>query len=80
MLMVKLSKVPIVFVHGYMTGALSNKPIADNFRQNYGYTDAEIYATTYGSTGSMFPVQTAMACEYVKLVSYLFCVFLDLLF
>jgi hypothetical protein len=43
--------------------------MADYFKQNYGYTDEELYATTYGATGSMFPVQTAMNCEYVKLVS-----------
>ncbi|KAI6184681.1 hypothetical protein M3Y97_00622100 [Aphelenchoides bicaudatus] len=65
----RTNKAAVVFVHGYMTSAQNTKPMADYFKQNYGYSDEELYATTFGSTG-IFPVQTAMTCEYSKLIRY----------
>ena len=64
----KTSKIPVVFVHGVSSSARSVWPIAQAFKL-YGYTDAEVYGTTYGISVGGMPMQPALMCEYMKAVS-----------
>lgn len=65
---VDLRKIPIVFVHGYTDFAGAVEPIAEYFKKNFGYTDEELYGTSYGTFVIGKPIQTGMKCEYIKMV------------
>ncbi|GMT15489.1 hypothetical protein PFISCL1PPCAC_6786, partial [Pristionchus fissidentatus] len=62
---------PVIFVHGVSDIAGGNiKKSADHFRKE-GYTDAELYGTTYfnGAQGNALKwTEYTMKCEYVKQV------------
>ncbi|KAI6203877.1 hypothetical protein M3Y94_00607600 [Aphelenchoides besseyi] len=62
----KTKKRPVILVHGSSTVAAHGIPIASVFR-THGYTDSELYATTYGEpTNSQFGLVRGYRCEYVK--------------
>lgn len=58
---------PVVFVHGSTTAASRMLPSRKKFLGN-GYSDAELYATTYGTAGNKTTIEETLACDYVKSV------------
>jgi triacylglycerol lipase len=63
---------PIVLVHGITNKIDRFSGIRQHFLDN-GYTDAEIYGTTWGDAGKTGFMFVAMTCDFVKQVS-LFCI------
>lgn len=63
-----VTKQAVVFVHGLTMNAYDFETIRQQFLKK-GYTDAELYATTWGVGDSSAVLETDMKCEYVKQVS-----------
>ncbi|KAI6184680.1 Triacylglycerol lipase [Aphelenchoides bicaudatus] len=62
----KTTRVPVVFVHGASTVAAHTVKMADAFRAQ-GYTDEELYATTFGDpTNSQYSRTGNQLCLYAR--------------
>jgi hypothetical protein len=58
---------PVIFVHGLLTSAGSTQPVAALFQSLGGYSDEELYATTYGPRGALI-WNAAIECLYAQAV------------
>uniref|UniRef100_A0A0M3IR70 Lipase domain-containing protein n=1 Tax=Ascaris lumbricoides TaxID=6252 RepID=A0A0M3IR70_ASCLU len=56
---------PVIIVHGITNRADRFSAIRDHFIAN-GYTDAEVFATTYGDAGKTNVLFVNMECDFVK--------------
>ena len=62
---------PVILVHG-ITNKASNFEHVRHFFKTHGYTDQEVYGTTYGDGGKTNVVFVTMNCHYMKVVCVLF--------
>uniref|UniRef100_A0A1I7Y4T8 Lipase_GDSL domain-containing protein n=1 Tax=Steinernema glaseri TaxID=37863 RepID=A0A1I7Y4T8_9BILA len=59
------SRQPVIIVHGITNNAGNFDKIRDHFLSK-GYTDEDIYGTTYGDSGKTNVLFVTMECSYVK--------------
>uniref|UniRef100_A0A915EUF3 Uncharacterized protein n=1 Tax=Ditylenchus dipsaci TaxID=166011 RepID=A0A915EUF3_9BILA len=63
----KTSHFPVIFVHGMFTSAGTTQPMSAFFQSSGGYSEEELYATTFGPRGSLV-ISGAMDCQYSQTV------------
>jgi len=61
----RTARYPVIFVHGMMTSAGTTQPMASFFQSSGGYTDEELYATTFGPKGSLL-LSGEMECQFAQ--------------
>ncbi|KAI1729674.1 lipase (class 2) domain-containing protein [Ditylenchus destructor] len=66
----KTSKYPVIFVHGMLTSAGTTQTMASFFQSSGGYSEEELYATTFGPRGSLV-ISGAMDCQYSQTIRYM---------
>jgi triacylglycerol esterase/lipase EstA (alpha/beta hydrolase family) len=66
----KTTHYPVIFVHGMMTSAGTTQTMAAFFQSSGGYSDDELYATTYGPRGSLL-LSATMDCQYAQSIRYM---------
>jgi hypothetical protein len=59
---------PVILVHGITNKAQRLSTIRHHFMHRGGYTNGDIYATTYGDGGKTIVFFVSMQCDYVKQV------------
>lgn len=61
----RTARYPVIFVHGMMTSAGTTQPMASFFQSSGGYSDEELYATTFGPKGSLL-LSGEVECQFAQ--------------